>query len=488
MTTPRTLTKSLYVTGVFCPRLFWTKLNRPNLLPETSVDAQLRMKEGQAVGELATRRQEWAKGIMLRNYDQTANAAKTKEMLAKRVPLFEAGFLANIEEIPCFARVDILVPVGEASWDLYEVKSSTSVKEEHLHDVAFQARVLTENGLHINRIHIIHINKEYTLTNHLDVNEFFTKEDVTDKLATYFDDADHFIPFLAALAQQAQAPSVLCEKPKMCDACSNVLPAHSVFELTSIRGSQAKQLWQQNAKLIANLPTTTKLTKKQAIQSVAVLTNQAHVETEHITAFLNTITYPVCHLDFETIGTAIPLYKDAHPYEQIPFQYSLHIQEPTGETKHVEFLAASGLDPRPSLLASLKAALANTSGTILAYNASFEARVLRKLMSDFPEHEVWITDVLSRLIDLAEPFKNFWYYHPDQHGSYSIKALLPILTTDAYKDLVINNGSLASASFLALQHLDKAEEQNVRTALLAYCKQDTQSMIDVLEALKKLTE
>jgi hypothetical protein len=462
------------------------KLNRPNLLPEASVDAQLRMSEGQTVGELATRL--WPEGILLRNYDQQANAAKTKELLAsgQRVPLFEAGFLADVENVSCFARVDILVPAGKDSWDLYEVKSSTKVKEEHLHDVAFQARVLTQSGLQINRINLIHINKEYVKQEHLDLNEFFTKEDVTDQLASHFDDADHFIPFLLQLAQQDHLPNVLCASPKTCEACKLVLPEHSVFELANIKSTQAKTLWDTNYKLITELPQHTKLTKKQAIQSVAVLTNQPHVEAEHIHTFLNSLTYPLYHLDFETIGTAIPLYPHTTPYEQIPFQYSLHVEEPTGEIKHIEFLAQPSLDPRPSFLASLKAALANTSGNILAYNASFEARILRKLMSDFPEHEVWITDVLSRLKDLAEPFGQFWYYHPRQHGSYSIKALLPIMSADAYKDLTINNGSLASASFLALQQLENKEEiQSLRAALLAYCKQDTQSMLDVLGFLKQ---
>ncbi|MCF7798334.1 DUF2779 domain-containing protein [Candidatus Woesearchaeota archaeon] len=485
-----TLTKSLYVTGVFCPRLFWMKLNRPRLLPETGIDGELRMAEGQVVGEMATSM--WPDGIMLRNYDQEANAAKTKELLAsgKRVPLFEAGFAAVVEDTPCFARVDILVPVGKDSWDLYEVKSSTRVKDEHLHDVAFQARVLTQNGLHLNRIHIVHINSDYIRgpqTQPIDVAAFLEVEDVTDRLAPVYDDAEHFIPFLKDLLTQKQYPETICEKPRDCDACSQVLPAHSVFELVSLRNQKAKALWGNGYKLIEKIPRETKLSRKQALQSVAVMTGQAHLEEDVINEFLSSLTFPLHHVDFETFNTGIPKYEGTKPYQQIPFQYSLIIQQNNGETKHVEFIAEPELDPRPAFLASLKAALANTSGTILAFNAPFEIRILQELMKAYPEHEAWITDVLSRFKDLAEPFRSFAYYHPDQHGSYSIKALLPVLTNTSYEGMDIAGGGVASASFLALDNATDEDAQAIRTALLAYCKQDTQSMIDVLDALKKLS-
>ena len=483
-----TLTKSLYVTGVFCPKLFWTKLNRPKSLPEAGIDAQARMNEGQEVGKLAT--QLWPGGVSVEDWDKDICVAKTNAARSvppeERIPLYEAGFKATIEGTNCYARVDVLVPVGKDSWNLFEVKSGSSVKDEHKHDVAFQIKVLEANGINIHQSHIVHINSDYIRGEHIDVKEFLTIADMTDLIATELDDAEHFIPFLNELAAKEQAPETICEGPKDCDACSKLLPPHSVFELAGIRKKKAKAIWSTGHKLIENLPRETKLSRKQAIQSVAVMTNQPHIHREPIKEFIETITYPIYHLDFETFNTGIPKYKGTKPYQQIVFQYSLHIEEPTGELKHVEFLAEPELDPRPAFLASLKAALSNTSGTILVFNAGFEVPRMKELMRDFPEHEQWLTEAISKVKDLAEPFKSFAYYHPDQHGKYSIKSILPVLTPTSYDGLDIAGGGVASASFLALENASETDAKDIRTALLAYCKQDTQSMIDVLKALKEL--
>ena len=53
---------------------------------------------------------------------------------------------------------------------------------------------------------------------------------------------------------------------------------------------------------------------------------------------------------------------------------------------------------------------------------------------------------LAWSVDLLLPFRGFRYYHPQQHGSASMKAVLPALTGSGYEDLAIQEGGTASRS------------------------------------------
>jgi hypothetical protein len=194
-------------------------------------------------------------------------------------------------------------------------------------------------------------------------------------------------------------------------------------------------------------------------------------------------------LDFETIGPAVPLFDGLRPYQGIPFEFSVHVVK--GEEsppEHYPYLAKGMDDPRPALLAELRKVLGD-SGSIIAYNKGFEEGLLKDLALAFPEYGEWIDEVCNRLVDLLVPFRNFSYYHPDQKGSASLKAVLPTITGRGYEGLDISDGQLASVRFLTATYGDMPEEdkEEVMSDLEEYCGRDTEGMIWIVEKLKELS-
>ncbi len=195
------------------------------------------------------------------------------------------------------------------------------------------------------------------------------------------------------------------------------------------------------------------------------------------------------YLDFETFSPAIPFFEGTRPYQQIPFQYSLHVVEKeNAAAKHYSFLAGGTNDPRPEFLSSLKNVLGD-SGSIVVYNQSFEKGVLRALANVFPEHDEWVEDLNDRIIDLLAPFRSFHYYDARQKGSASIKNVLPVLTGTTYDHLDISDGMDASLVFLDVisNNVAEKEEIKIREDLKKYCALDTEGMIWIVDKLKELT-
>jgi hypothetical protein len=192
------------------------------------------------------------------------------------------------------------------------------------------------------------------------------------------------------------------------------------------------------------------------------------------------------HFDFETFDTAVPIFDKSKPYQKIPFQYSLHIEQEDGKVEHKKFLAEGGKDPRNDLLDQMQTELEGT-GDIVVFNKSFEISVIKKLAEDFPKHKKWLLATIDRIVDLADPFKAFYYYDKSQKGSYSLKKVLPAITGKGYSELEINNGGDASMLYFYSHiqpKLDNKEE--IRTNLIKYCKLDTEGMIWIINELKKL--
>jgi hypothetical protein len=240
---------------------------------------------------------------------------------------------------------------------------------------------------------------------------------------------------------------------------------------------------------LAEIPIGFKLTRHQQIQRRVAVDRRPHVDHHSIRSFLRLLRYPIHLLDFETIWTALPLFDGTRPYEQIPFQYSLHIlDELDAAPEHHMFLAEGRKDPRPELLSRLKAAIRN-SGSIVAYNANFEAARLRECCKSFPEFSSWFEQFSDRFVDPLGPFRAFNYYHPQQSGSASMKAVLPALTGKHYGHLAIQEGVMASSEFLRITYaddVDEVERQRVRRELEMYCSQDTEGMIWIIRRLHDL--
>ena len=486
------VSKSKFLQGRQCDKLLWSAYHAKHLFPAVDAAQQAVFDQGHEVGALAQKM--YPDGILI-NVDpgDFAGAIRlTKENLRARRPLFEAALTAD----GGYARADILNPAGVDAWDLIEVKSTTSLKADvHLPDLAFQAHVLAEAGVKLRKCFLAHINNQFVRHGPIDPQQFFTLADVTKPVAVLRRDVAGQLAamqLVIAAKEQPEIPiGIHCDNPYMCplhDQCWAFLPDASVFTLYR-GGSKAFTLLQQGIQQLGKIPDDFALTDNQAIQRRAVITGEPHVDRPALAAFLGQLEYPISYLDFETFSTAIPLHDGVRPYQQIPFQYSLHVVRSAGaKPEHYEFLAAGSDDPRPEFMRRLRADLPKV-GSVVVYNASFEKARLAEGCELLPKYGAWYRKVEGRMVDLLLPFRGFRYYHGDQQGSASMKAVLPVLTGRSYDKLEIQEGGTASMEFLRVTFGDvpEAERQRVRRQLEAYCGQDTEGMLWIVEALEQLS-
>lgn len=484
------ISKSRYMAGLQCPKLLWYQVNQPDAFPPIDAGTQAIFDQGSAVGEFA--KQLFPKGIEIGDglVEKTAVDELSRAALAKRRPLFEAGLIGGC----AYARPDVLVPVGRDEWGVVEVKSTTKAKDVHISDLALQRHVYETAGLRIRRCFVMHLNNEYVRQGELDARRLLTKTEVTDEVDAAVGHVAGQLKKMVTVIGQKQSPKVdigpQCSDPYECplkDMCWKTVPKHSVLSLTHV-GAKAFDWYHQGITHLRDLPRDTRLTPAQNIQIRAVHSRQAQVNRDALRAFLDGLAYPLHFLDFETINPAIPVWDMTRPYQQVPFQFSLHIVNRPGSTpEHHAFLADGAADPRPEILARLKRHLGQR-GTIVAYNASFEKNALRACSEAFPAFAAWWKKTEPRVVDLLQPFRNFDYYHPDQCGSASMKAVLPALTGSGYDDMEIGDGAAASQEFMRITFgkATAADRKRVRAALEKYCALDTEGMVRIVEELGAL--
>jgi hypothetical protein len=370
------------------------------------------------------------------------------------------------------------------------------VKDIHLHDLAFQAYLYNGAGLKIRRCIHAHINREFIRRGQIDPREFFALKDVTNQVSALSRNIEHKLDDLFRTIRLAEHPVIQigthCSDPYPCplvDLCWAHVPDDSVTNL--YRGTaKGFKLLNTGITRLGEIPDDYHLTANQGIQRLAARTGHPHIDKAALTKFLSRIKYPAFFLDFETFGTAIPLFDGLRPYQQVPFQYSLHIVRSEGaELEHHSFLADGKSDPRPEFIERLRGQLEDT-GSIIAYNAPFELGRLKECRALFPGMQAWLARIRKRFVDLLVPFRAFSYYHPAQSGSASMKAVLPAITGRGYDHLEIQEGGTASMEFLRVHFGDVPddERQRVRRQLEEYCGLDTEGMAWIVGALKKLAE
>jgi hypothetical protein len=490
------LTKSKYVSGVDCQAYLWLLVNDPGKIPEPNSEAKHRMEQGTIVGELA--RELYPEGINIPAENFKGNLKKTQEMLKERKPLFEPGFIHNMDEGNILARVDILIPVGKNEWDIIEVKSSTKVKILNIHDIAFQKYVCEKNGLKIRKCFLCHINNQYVKEGEINVRELFEIEDVCEDVDEEYANVEDKIKELFGVIKLKKCPKVTPEEivsaeyaDVATDEFYDSLPEENVFELYNMRKKKAMELYQRGVIKIKDLPKSFKLTDKQKIQKSQSGKKTHYVNKKMISTFLESLEYPLYYLDFETFSTAIPLFDKTKPYQQIPFQFSLHVVKKQGaKPRHISFLADGTKDPRLKFLKALKDNLGD-KGSIVVYYESFEKGRIKESIEAIPEFEEWGNGILERVVDLLHPFKNFHYYHPNQKGSASIKKVLPIFSKDVkYDDLIISSGADASIFYFKshFENVPKKEKLKVREHLEKYCELDTLAEVILVNGLREVVD
>lgn len=485
----RLLSKSKYLSGLQCRKLLWTQVNEPTVIPTADIVTQHVFDQGHLVGEYA--RQLFPSGIMVPQDGFMENIFATRRLLAERRPLFEAGILSGT----LYCRLDILHPVNDDEWDIIEIKSSTSVKDVHIYDVAFQKHCCRKAGLTIRACKLGYLNKGYVKHGAIEPGELFNLEDVSLRAEDAGTGIEERVLDLLDLVSNRACPKVSigqhCLEPYDCPLradCWAFLPENSVFTL---RGGKPRQfsLYEQGIMSIQDIPDDSGLSRQQKIQKDCVTTGITHIEKDELRAFLDNLRYPLYYLDFETIAPAIPLYDGMRPYQALPFQFSLHtVEDEKAQPIHHSFLADGMNDPRPVILGELMRLL-GSEGSIIAYNAAFEESVLTESVESSPEYTDWLQGILPRMVDLLRPFREFHYYHPSQQDTASLKRVLLSLTGQGYEEMGICDGMNASIAYERIAYGTATEEEiaRVRADLIEYCKLDTEGMVRIVDELRRLS-
>lgn len=483
------LSKSQFIRGLQCHKSLWLYKNQSELRTQSDQSQQALYDSGTDVGVLAQGLFPGGKVIPFEGstFDEKIN--KTKELINSGVDtIYEATFK--------FDNILVMVDIfhkGRDGWGIYEIKASTGVKEVHENDVSLQYYVLTGSGLEVSSVNLVHINNQYVRQGNLEINKLFTIADITE---TAMGKQDFVKEELEAIrsAIKYDCPKVdigpHCSDPYGCDFtdhCWKHVPNYSIFNLSRLYTNKKFELYYKGILSFEDIPSDYPLSQSQRHQIEAELTGNEIINKEGINEFLSQIYYPLYFLDFETFQQAVPQFDMLRPYEQIPFQYSLHyIEAEGGELKHSEFLGKEGTDPRESLASSLVEEIPKDV-CILTYNSSFEKRIIRELASKFPQYSNHLMNIHDNIIDLMIPFQNKHYYKQEMKGSYSIKYVLPALVPELnYKDLEISGGGQASETYAQL-HLNECKDKIDRTRenLLEYCKLDTLAMVKILEILEE---
>ena len=495
------ISKSRYTLFRQCPKALWLKTYKPELCIISDA-LQQRFQAGSVVGDLA-------KGLFGKFVDVTSYSDNETLNLSKMIAdtrkftdlgtdiICEAAF--KYENGYC--AVDILKKEG-SGYAIYEVKSSTdSDNEIYAQDVAYQKFILTHCGINVTGTYLVCINSDYVLDGELDIHRLFQIQDISEAVTQEYAIVEiQVAKAKKMLAQKDVEPDEdldnHCHKPYDCafwKYCSRHLPEKSVFNLYRMNFGKKIEYYLHGVISFEQLKNET-LNEKQQMQVNCTLNDTIYINKVEIAKFLYTLSYPLYFLDFETMQPVVPEYQGTHPYQQIPFQYSLHyIEEEGGELMHKEFLGVSGEDPRRSIAESLCRDIPMDVCST-AYNKAFECTRLTELAESFPDLAEHLLNIRDHIIDLLVPFQSGWYYIPAMGGSFSIKSVLPALFPEDpeldYQNLAgsVHNGGEAMSIFPKIKDMTPEQQQAARKSLLEYCCLDTLAMVKVWQKLKEVSQ
>lgn len=486
------LSKSTFLRGLQCAKSLYLYKNFIQLRDAPSAEQKAIFNRGNNVGLLA--QQLFPGGVdatPAKRSDSLAALKKTQDLIASGTSIiYEAAFQYD----GVLAILDILVKENNA-WYAYEVKSSVKISPTYVLDASLQYWVITQSGLVLDDISLITMNNQYTRQGALDLKKLYSITSVKKEAIQNHSLIEEKIALGKQTIANPRMPEVeigeQCFTPYTCDYkgnCWKNVPPNSVFELAGVPKQELFKLYNQGVKTISDIPEKNELDKNANIHLRALKKNEVHVNVPAITAFFGKLTYPLFFMDFETFMPAVPIYEGTKPYQHIPFQYSIHCKvTPDTAPEHLAFLAEQGSDPRKAFVEALLNDI-GTAGSILVYDALMERNVLNGLKKEFPEHASAIDSILSRVVDLMQPFQERNYYHPAMKNSHSIKNLLPALVPElSYTNLSIGSGSIAMTAFEHLQtETDIFKIIETREHLLEYCQMDTWAMVKVFEVLERL--
>jgi hypothetical protein len=478
------LSKSKLTTFEQCSRRLWQQVHAPERA-EVDDEQEARMATGHTVGEIAC--DLWPSGVMV-EADKGLGAAltTTRELIeaGHPGPIFEATF----EHDGVLIRADILSRDGAGGWHLAEVKSSTSVKDYHLGDLATQVWVLNEAGLKLSGAAIRHIDTSFVLQPEGNFAGLFADADCLADIGAVVRDRTQVVAAARSVLagdEPVITPGNQCSNPFDCEFwgwCTRDVPAGPEWPVDILPNGGGKRWRAQGVENLLELDESA-LSVRHAMVLAATRDDIPYHDDEGARSAMKNWGWPRAWLDFETINPGIPRWAGTRPYQQVPFQFSLHLEQKDGTITHHEFLDISGDDPR-RLCAEALIAMVPEGATIIAYSAGFERGVLRNLAEVYPELALRLIAMAEATQDLLPVARAHWY-HRDQRGSWSIKAVLPTVGVLDYAGMEVKDGAEAQAAYLEAIHpgTETIRKRNLEEGLRVYCERDTWAMIAIARKL-----
>jgi hypothetical protein len=490
--TVRTLSKSKLVAFRQCAKRLWLEVHRPGLAEVSSRSAAI-FRTGHQVGDIARALYDPAdEGALIDLQGDGVRVAleKTQALLQARKPVFEPGFSA----VGGLAFADVLLPVGQDAWRMVEVKASTSVKDYQREDVAIQSYIARAAGLQLVAASVAHIDSTWTYPGGGDYRGLLCEVDLTDEAVLQADDVGSWLVQAHAVVAQEAPPEIVpsghCTRPFECAFarhCNDGRPRaeYPVEWLPRIQSKALKKHIAEHAVTDMRGVPEELLTALQSRVRECTVSGTAFFDTDGARAELALHSLPALFLDFETIAFAVPVWAGTRPFQQIPFQFSVHRLEKAGALAQEEFLDLSGRDPSRGFAERL-VACCGTSEPVFVYNAGFEGARIRELAERFPDLAEPLWAIGARLVDLW-PITVRRFYDPRQQGSWSIKHVLPAVAPDLRHDALdgVTDGAMAQEAFLEATQPGTTPERRdaLRSQLLAYCRLDTLAMVKLWEVL-----
>ena len=482
------LSKSKITAFEQCPKRLWLQVHRRELAT-LDTGAESRFAAGHEVGALACAL--IPHGIMVEaEPDLAAALTTTTKIMASGISqvIFEATFVSD----GVLVRVDVLEPDGNGGWHVAEVKSATSRKDYHLADLATQIWVLRQNGLKISSAAIRHINNRFILAEEGNYKGLLVDAPSLSDIGPLLDNRSEVVANARAVVAGTEPVREIgthCGSPFICEFQSycnqNTVSPEWPISLLPSTGKKVAAIWAENGVLeLTEVPQGSFSSLVHSRVHEATCTGHPFHDANGAQRATAGWSFPRIYLDFETIAFVVPRWIGTKPWEQVPFQFSAHIEKPDGTIEHREFLSIDGTDPRRRCAEALLQHVP-TEGSVIAYSAAFERGCIIRLADLFPDIADELRHIADRLVDLLPVTRNHWYDR-EQRGSWSIKAVLPTINKSlSYKDLGVQDGSAAQAAYMeAIDPMTTVERRDeIDRDLRTYCGVDTEAMIVLLHRL-----
>ncbi len=471
------LTKTAYLNYLACPQEFWLDYHDPELIKRhtNKLEYEHLRQQGYAVEQFGR---------------QIARFRPNEK--------FAVDFQRVFQTAALYARADITVTEKTTGFvELFEIKSSASVKPEHLDDLAFQKMVAEDVGFAVTGCYVLRLNGDYVRHGEINPEELFVIEDITAQVQEHMDLTYQQSADAIAYLDTDPVPSLVdyCVSNKL--DCRFIkqhfpsLPEYTVFDIAFLKNDKRRDLLSRGIVAITDVPEDFALSSKQREQVNAAKSGEIAINQEEIAIRLASWKYPLHFLDYETFSYAVPQFDGVRPFQQMCFQYSLHtIENPGGELKHSQFLSRGSDDPPRSMAESLREAMSDGIGTVLVWYEGFEKTRNAEMALMFPEYADFFEEVNSKTADLMKIFSDKLYIHPAFKGSSSIKKVLPILVPElSYTELGIGDGLTASISWFRAATWDTVstnERETIFSDLEIYCHLDTLAMVEIFNRLNAL--